>query len=64
MGFLMPNENQTEFPNIVVPSNEYCIRSGVKTTIEGETGMFFGCVSKSTGQPEGYGVFLINVIED
>ena len=47
-----------DFPNLKIPSNDHvCKRT--EATIEGESGVFFGIVCKSTGLPDGYGVFDI-----
>ena len=46
-----------DFPNLKIPSNDHvCKRT--EATIEGEKGVFFGIVCKSTGLPDGLGVFV------
>ena len=46
-----------DFPNLKIPSNDHvCKRT--EATIEGEKGVFYGIVCKSTGLPDGYGVFV------
>ena len=44
------------FPKIDTITDEFvCTR--IETTIDGEGGHFFGSVSKTSGFPDGYGVF-------
>ena len=41
----------------MIPSNDFVCRR-VEATIEGESGDFFGIVCRSSGLPDGYGVFI------
>jgi hypothetical protein len=53
---LLPFDAPCDFPNLKIPSEDHiCKRT--EATIEGERGVFFGIVCKSTGLPDGYGVF-------
>ena len=47
---------QNLFPQIDAISDQFVCKR-MKTNIEGEEGYFFGSVSKTTGFPDGYGVF-------
>ncbi len=52
----LPIDPLCEFPNLKIPSDDYvCKRT--EATIEGDLGEFYGIVCKSSGLPEGYGVF-------
>ena len=45
------------FPKIDEITQEFVCKR-IQTTIEGESGYFYGSVSKQTGQPAGAGVFV------
>lgn len=53
----IPNDLPSEFPNIVIPSEDFVCKR-VEATIEGVSGFFYGCVRKSTDTPDGDGVFV------
>ena len=46
-----------DFPNLKIPSADHVIKR-MEATIEGQTGTFFGIFCKSTGLPDGSGVFV------
>ncbi len=52
----LPIDPLCDFPGLKIPSDDYvCKRT--EATIEGDLGEFYGIVCKSSGLPEGYGVF-------
>jgi hypothetical protein len=52
----LPSDPLCDFPGLKTPSDDYlCKRT--EATIEGDSGEFYGIVCKSSGLPEGYGVF-------
>ena len=53
---LLPIDPPCDFPNLTIPSDDFVCRR-VETTIDGESGEFFGIVNKADGLPDGYGVF-------
>jgi hypothetical protein len=53
---LLPFDSPCDFPNLKIPSADHVCKR-IKATIEGEEGLFFGIVCKSSGIPDGYGVF-------
>ena len=54
----MQNDTPSDFPNIKIPSDDFICKR-VEATIEGDSGIFYGCVRKSTGSPHGNGVFVV-----
>jgi hypothetical protein len=46
-----------DFPNLKIPSDDHVIKRK-EATIEGESGTFYGIFCKSTGLPDGFGVFV------
>ncbi len=46
-----------DFPNLKIPSADHVIKR-MKAKIEGQTGIFYGIFRKSTGLPDGFGVFV------
>ncbi len=54
---VIPRDSPSKFPKIVIPSDEFVCRR-IEANIDGETGVFYGWIKKSTNQPEGYGVFV------
>ncbi len=53
----LPSDPLCDFPNLKLPSADHvCKRT--EATIENESGVFFGIVLKSTGLPDGFGVFV------
>ena len=56
---MLPRDSPNDFPNIKIPSDDFICKR-IEATIEGELGVFYGCVRKSTSQPEGFGVFVAN----
>ena len=53
----MPSDPLCDFPNLKLSSADHVFKR-TEATIEGESGVFFGIVLKSTGLPDGYGVFV------
>jgi hypothetical protein len=53
---LLPLDPPCDFPNLRISSKDHVIKR-VKATIKGEKGEFFGIVRKSSGIPDGCGVF-------
>ena len=49
---------QNNFPKIDDISDDFICKRTENTAIEGENGSFFGPVSKVSGLPQGYGVFV------
>ncbi len=47
-----------DFPNLRIPSDDFVCKR-IEATIEGESGVFYGIVRKSSGLPDGYGVFRV-----
>jgi hypothetical protein len=54
---LLPFDSPCDFPNIRTPSENHVCKS-INATIEGEEGVFHGIVCKSSGIPDGFGVFV------
>ncbi len=53
---MLPIDPYCDFTKLEIPSEDFvCKRT--EATIEGDSGDFFGIVCKSTGLPDGYGVF-------
>ena len=52
----MSQEMPNIFPRIDAISDQFVCKS-MKTKIEGIKGYFYGSFSKTTGSPDGYGVF-------
>ncbi len=52
----LPTDPLCDFPNLKIPSADHVIKR-MKATIEGQTGTFYGIFCKSTGLPDGFGVF-------
>jgi hypothetical protein len=53
---VLPIDPLCDFPSLRIPSDDFvCKRT--EATIASESGEFFGVVCKSTGLPDGYGVF-------
>jgi hypothetical protein len=50
-------DSPCDFPNLRISSEDQVIKR-VEATIEDEEGEFFGIVCKSSGIPDGYGVFI------
>ncbi len=53
----MPNNPECDFPSLRIPSDDHVIKS-IKASIEGDSGEFYGIVRKSSGLPDGFGVFV------
>ena len=53
---VLPIDPLCDFPNLIILSDDFVCRR-IEATIESEKGIFFGIVCKSTGLPDGYGVF-------
>jgi hypothetical protein len=53
---LMPFDSPSDFPNSKIPSENHVYKR-IKATIENKWGEFTGIVHKSSGIPDGYGVF-------
>ena len=53
---LLPLDSPCDFPNLRISSEDHVIKR-VEATIETEEGEFFGIVRKSSGIPDGCGVF-------
>jgi hypothetical protein len=53
---LLPFDAPCDFPNLKIPSEDHVCKR-IEAIIEGEEGVFFGIVRKSTGLPDGYGLF-------
>ena len=53
---MLPIDPLCDFPKLEIPSEDFFCRR-VEANIEGDSGEFFGIVCKSTGLPDGYGVF-------
>jgi hypothetical protein len=54
---LLPIDSFCDFPNLKIPSADHVIK-GMEAIIEDRTGTFYGIFRKSTGIPDGYGVFV------
>jgi hypothetical protein len=52
----LPFDSPCDFPNLKIPSEGHVCKS-IEATIDGEEGVFFGIVCKSSVIPDGYGVF-------
>jgi hypothetical protein len=52
----LPIDSPCDFPNLKIPSEGHVCKR-LEATIDGEKGEFFGIVCKSSGIPDGYGVF-------
>ncbi len=54
---LLPFDSPCDFPDLRIPSeNHVCKR--IEASIEGDSGHFYGIVCKSSGNPDGFGVFV------
>ncbi len=53
---MLPIDPHCDFPKLEIPSEDFVCRRK-KANIEGDSGLFFGIVCKSTGLPDGLGVF-------
>ena len=52
----LPIDTLCDFPNLKSPSEDHVCKR-IEATIDGEKGVFSGIVCKSTGIPDGFGVF-------
>ncbi len=52
----LPIDPICDFPNLKSPSEDHVCKR-IEATIDGEKGVFSGIVCKSTGIPDGFGVF-------
>jgi hypothetical protein len=55
-GVKLPIDRLCDFPNLKIPSADHVCKR-IEATIESEDGVFFGIVCKSSGLPDGYGIF-------
>jgi hypothetical protein len=53
---LLPPDFPCDFPNLRIPSEDHIIKR-VEATIEEEKGEYYGIARKSSGIPDGFGVF-------
>ncbi len=53
---MLPIDPHCDFPKLEIPSEDFVCKK-IEANIEGDSGEFFGIVCKSTGLPNGYGVF-------
>ena len=53
----MPTDPVFDFPNLTIASDDHVIKR-IEACIEGWSGVFYGIVRKSSGLPDGFGVFV------